>query len=372
MGNSFGQIPTYSSRQAQHYVAALPSSLYLQMDLSDILVRATMAIANNGLDLTSQVQRVSFDGILQNYIDELSACESRQAHPLPLLDRLHLSISRLMLHAFQFFKTPAIKHLADWRSPFDAACTLIHQLNDLEKSMHIDLYGTFFVYHGALLAACIVLRCLKSPFVDTIGEYSSTAQALFFSAINMNRNISIVDGDKPAKSAWVLQQLWRSETVFKHHDGSWNLDIRVRSRFSSSVLYDTMWWGREELSGQPNAYPRKSAPRKPCPLFPVKGVKQHYVVIITIIKFITFIVDRRTDIIATALTPAWSNNEATPFNAMNNMFAPDLFADMAFTQDWILDDWEINPSKPAPILNPNPNPAALAERGPIALVYAPP
>jgi hypothetical protein len=273
MGNSFGQIPTYFSQQSRRYVDALPPSLHLQLELSDILVRATIALASNGLDLNTQVQYLAFDGILQAYTNELDVCESRQAVlPLPPLDRLYVSISRLMLHAFQFFKAPALERLVDWGPAFDAACKLIHQLNDLEKMMHIDLYGTFYVYHGALLAACIILRCLKSPFADTIGERSSTAQALFFSAINMNRNISIAEGDKPAKSAWVLQQLWRSETVFKHSDGSWNLDLRVRNRFSSSVLYDTMWWGREELTGQANAYPRKSAPRKSFPLYTAENL----------------------------------------------------------------------------------------------------
>lgn len=262
MGNSFGQIPTYFSQQTQHYVAALPPSLYLQMDVSDILVRATLAMASNGLDLSNHGQRVAFDGILQNFTNELCMCESRQTSPLPALDRLYLSISRLMLHSFQFFKRPAENHFASWRPAFDAACTLIHQLNELEKSMHIDLYGTFYVYHGSLLAACVILRCLKSPFIDTVSEYSSTAQALLFSVINLQRNTSIAEGDKPSKSAWVLQQLWRSPTVFKSPSGAWNLDLRVRSRFSSSVLYDTMWWGREQLTGQSNAYPTRSARRK--------------------------------------------------------------------------------------------------------------
>jgi hypothetical protein len=270
MGNSFGQIPPSLSQQPLRSVTTLPPSLNFQMDLSDLLVRATIAIANNSLEGTN-TNLVALDNILHIYAHELNMCESRQFSSLSLLDKLYLSTSRLMLYAFHFFKSPALERIAAWTPAFDVACALIHQLNDLEKSMHVDLYGTSYVSHGALLAACIILRCLKSPFADTLASnpgdnansarstYSaSTAQALFFSAINMNRNISIAEGDKPAKSAWVLQQLWRSDTVFKHADGSWDLDLHVRSRFSSSVLYDTMLWGREELKGEADA----SNPRK--------------------------------------------------------------------------------------------------------------
>lgn len=59
--------------------------------------------------------------------------------------------------------------------------------------MHIDLYGTFYVYSGAVLGACVLLRCLKTPFVDLIADSASIGQALFFSALNLLRNISLAE-----------------------------------------------------------------------------------------------------------------------------------------------------------------------------------
>lgn len=41
-----------------------------------------------------------------------------------------------------------------------------------------------------------------------------------------------------------------------------------------------------------------------------------------------------------ALTPAYSVNGST---TGAGIFAPDLFANMAFTQDWVQNDWEIDP-----------------------------
>jgi len=89
--------------------------------------------------------------------------------------------------------------------------------------------------------------------------------------------------------------------------------------------FDTMWWGREELMGQTNPYPRKHAPRElpgPSPLTLIPAQPLH-------------------GLMNAAPTPAHSGNGSSMMG--NGMFAPDLFADMAFTQDWVLNDWEIDP-----------------------------
>jgi len=83
MGNNFGQIPNYLSTETRNYVTALPSSLYFQIELQDIVARATVAIANNGLELSNEVQRLAFDRILGDYMTELELCESRQPVFLP-------------------------------------------------------------------------------------------------------------------------------------------------------------------------------------------------------------------------------------------------------------------------------------------------
>lgn len=232
----------------------LHETYVLQHDLARVLTSTTQAIISTGLDLTSRAGLDNFQGILEEAGKGINA-----GKPLlktaGTLGRYYFTLTQLQLQALQFLKPLAHTHIHAWRSPFDLACETIHQLHDLEKSSHIDLYGISFVYNGVLLAACTLFRCLKTPFADSVGRDASTAQALFFSAINMLRNISLVEGDRPSRGAWALQQLWRSEKIYRKPSGEWDLDLHVRDRFSSSVVHDTMWWSRAEFSGQSNAYP---------------------------------------------------------------------------------------------------------------------
>jgi hypothetical protein len=250
MGLSAGIV---SSAPTSSYRNNLHPTYVLQHDLARILTSTTQAIISNGLDLTSRASLDNFQGILEEAEANINAGKP-QLHGAGSLGQYYFTLTHLQLQALQFLKPLANTHIHAWRSPFDLACEIIHQLHDLEKSLHIDLYGISYVYNGVLLAACTLFRCLKTPFADSIGRDASTAQALFYSAINMLRNISLVEGDKPSRSAWALQQLWRSEKIYRKTDGEWDLDLHVRDRFGSSVVYDIMWWSRAEFNGQSNAY----------------------------------------------------------------------------------------------------------------------
>jgi hypothetical protein len=216
----------------------LTKSLRFQASLSDDLTNASVEVEEGGPS--------ELEGKIQTHASSYFTLS--KASFLSPVDRLYLCITQLTLQTLKFIKPVTTDNMSSWSAPFDAACEFTHQFNDLEKSMHVDLYGTSYVFHGVLLAACTLLRCLKTPFADTIGRNASTGQALFFSTMNMIRNLSLGDGDKAAKSAWALQHLWRSDDIFKRKDGSWDLDLHITNRFGANVIYDAMWWSRSEQS----------------------------------------------------------------------------------------------------------------------------
>lgn len=310
MGNPPARVAHIKDLENTPQLGILGSPIGYQVNLASILAsanrRATDFETNGAISTNGNV----YDDLFHDEIRKLEVQKPRGSTRDMPLEHLSWIIAHLTLQTLQFFKKDVPQSAyRNWRLPFDSACELIHQLHDLEKLMRIDMYGPWYVYQGVLLAACTLFRCLKTPFADQLGRDGSTAQGLFFSAITMMRNVSLGEGDRPSRSAEVLQYLWRSDTIFKNKDGSWDLDLKVRSRFSSSVIYDLMTRSREELRD------RKS----------VLGA-QH-------------------DLFDTSVDPnllPHQQHGRSPFIfGKNDGFDQDPHADMAFPQDWVFSEDEL-------------------------------
>ena len=236
----------------------MPASLVMHMDICAELSKSLAAI-----------QTLNSPNSITRTIDEservLIAFASTVTKPL---DRIHVCISRLILTTRAFSQTPTQsdidENLGLWYRSFAVATDIMHIVNDLVKTLHIDLYGSSFFFHGIVLATCTLLRCLKTNFKDGLSPGEEVAaQALFFSAINTLRNLSIAEGDGSARTAWALQNLWRSDTVFRRADGSLELALHSIEESESNLVSDTMWWSRFETRGQSSWCPFKNLqPRK--------------------------------------------------------------------------------------------------------------
>lgn len=99
---------------------------------------------------------------------------------------------------------------------------------------------------GLLLASMSLLRILKSDFASS-GLDTSRAQASFFVAINMAKQMSTDRSDTAAKTITVLNQLWNSSKAFRKADGSVYTALRIRSRLILSQILDAVWWWRDEF-----------------------------------------------------------------------------------------------------------------------------
>ncbi len=136
---------------------------------------------------------------------------------------------------------------------YAAACSVIRQILYMEDVLNV---ATTYMVQGLLLSGCTLLKLLKTSFAKHVDV--PIGQALFLSSVRLMQKVSIANNDFPAKSATCLSLLWRSEKVFKKPDGSEMLELRVRSRSSVSLIYDCLWWCREEFEGQAHAYPSRN------------------------------------------------------------------------------------------------------------------
>jgi hypothetical protein len=159
-----------------------------------------------------------------------------------------------MLQSFQFFRAAGKHTSEELVTLYNSACTLIAEAEVQESLSNVVSYGNYYVFQGIVLAACCLLRLLKTP----LGQFDTGAgQQLFFDSLNMLSNFSTTNEDAAARASTTLKSLWRSQKVFKYKDNSWNLELRVRNRYALSVVYDSIWWAHEEFGGQTDAFPSK-------------------------------------------------------------------------------------------------------------------
>jgi hypothetical protein len=173
----------------------------------------------------------------------------------PGIDRVYKAIAQLMLQSFQLFR-PADKHRGeDLVILYTSACCVISELEVQENLSKLVSHGTYYIFQGIILAACCLLRLMKSPLATFDTE---NGRQFFFDSLNMLSNFSVINEDHAVKASTSLKNLWRSQKVFKNKDKSWNLELRVRNRYCMSVVYDCMWWSHEEFGGQADAFPDRS------------------------------------------------------------------------------------------------------------------
>lgn len=135
---------------------------------------------------------------------------------------------------------------------YSSACFTIDSIIELDQEIQLALYGTAYMWMGMLLAIGVLLRVLKTPLANLITH--NDGERTFFSGLNNLKLWSVAHDDQTDRITDALTKQWHSDKVFKFSDGSYNIALRIRTRLSMSIMYDTFWWFREEFGGQPNTY----------------------------------------------------------------------------------------------------------------------
>lgn len=160
-----------------------------------------------------------------------------------------MTIAHVFLHSFQFFRPSSSHNSEELLALYNSACCLISELEAQEKDNQLVSHGTYYIFQGLLLSADFLLRLLKTP----VAKFDTRdGEKLFFVSMDLLNSISLVNVDNPAKASTGLKNMWSSNNAFKHQDGSWDLELRVRNRFSLSVGYDAML-RHNELFGEPSS-----------------------------------------------------------------------------------------------------------------------
>ena len=237
-----GLLQGYDRRQS--FFATLPPNLSFQLSLHETVARANLALIENGLRFENVHQERAMGNLLKIFEDEISSLEVKALELLPI-DKLYLGISRLMVQVMSLYQSALTVELVSRIRLYTTACNIIDLVNDLDRTSQLVPYATTYIYLGVLLSGATLLRILKTPAPSTIDiDYFRTT---FFSAVTLLKRMSIENNDGPAKAAMVLSQLWSSDRVFHRADGTVDRQLRIRSRLAMSLVFDCLWWWREEF-----------------------------------------------------------------------------------------------------------------------------
>jgi hypothetical protein len=177
---------------------------------------------------------------------------------LGILSKFGIAVAHLQIHSFTFLKSHGDINHTDRTPIYNAAILTIDAVSELDHAYQISLVCPDFVFQGAQLAACSLLKLLKSYPSTKDGLAKEQTTALFV-AINFLKNVSVVNNDIPARVSELLSQLWSSRDVYRDASGAYLHNMQVGNRFTMNVVFDCLWWWKR-LFGDPTKTQRPPGP----------------------------------------------------------------------------------------------------------------
>ena len=166
---------------------------------------------------------------------------------LPAILIVHLRCAQLHLRLYALFSsTSSENYIQSLLSLYDACKGLLSSV--LDPSQDVLSYCPNYVFQMTLASGFTLLKLITSPVMQHLEGIS--AKTTFNSAIVAVRRISVSNNDLPGRLADVLAQL-KARNNSSNTSGQWQvLDLKVRSRMSMSVTYDSLWHWRKGFEVQ--------------------------------------------------------------------------------------------------------------------------
>ncbi|CAK7234882.1 hypothetical protein SBRCBS47491_009099 [Sporothrix bragantina] len=206
------------------------------------------------------------------------------------LDSIYLQCYHIHLLAYHFLVGPASRRSEGFIRLYTLACTLLLNTCDQEDTTNnsqgaVVKHCPVFIERALMLAAMSILKIHRSgdssSSTDMISKHLDLelGERAYFAAMVATRELSLQNDDLGARGATIMGQLWNSKSIFRKKNGEVDsLGCRVRSRLSMSVVFDCLWWWRQEFGGQGNPFTEESRmqTRRPSPTPGADGAEVMY------------------------------------------------------------------------------------------------
>ncbi|KAL7970751.1 hypothetical protein HDV63DRAFT_359004 [Trichoderma sp. SZMC 28014] len=227
-----------------------PQGTKVYLKLCEIMICATEALkrAHSGSDSKSSSSLLSCISLFDTQLSK-AALQVQTT-----VDSIYYQCYRLYLLAYHFLVDAAFRKPDGFIPLYAVACNLVNtvcQRSAVEES--IAKIAPAFIHKTMMLAACTILKIHRSELAPHL-DLEAGEQA-YFACIVFAREGSLQSNDLSARGATIFSQLWNSQNIFTGKDGKIDsLSSRISSRLSTSIVFDCLWWWRQEFGGSGNPY----------------------------------------------------------------------------------------------------------------------
>lgn len=171
------------------------------------------------------------------------------------LNSFQLNCVRIHILAFHFFANPTgpSPDLESLTRLYSLSISTIQTASVLAQTTNLLNVCPSIIDRTLALIGFVILKLSRSPVAQHL-DVSAGEQA-YFVAAQLTKNISIQANDLGDRTSAIMNNLWRSQRIFRRKDGSIeSLGLRLRTRLSMSVSFDMFWYWREEFGNMSNPY----------------------------------------------------------------------------------------------------------------------
>ncbi|KAI1104081.1 hypothetical protein F4804DRAFT_308180 [Jackrogersella minutella] len=170
------------------------------------------------------------------------------------MNTIYLLCCRIHLLAYHFLEEQSPHKIEGLLCLYTVACDLVRLTMSKTEPINLVEHCPIFVDRTVFLAAVAILKIRRSDELAPIIDSEAGDRALLH-AIIFSRQTSLQSGDLGARGSELLIGLMASKRLFRRQDGKVDgLETRIKSRLSTSIVFDAFWWWREEFTGQPSPY----------------------------------------------------------------------------------------------------------------------
>ncbi|KAL4939953.1 hypothetical protein BDV06DRAFT_213894 [Aspergillus oleicola] len=229
-------------------------TLWMHLRIEQYRHRVSVALSPHTLrtsNYSSSRDRISLYRLLDAVHGDLEREVMLTSHST--LNRVYLWAAHLHLHSFYLLDDPSTDGYTDRIAIlYQTASAFVSQTLDMDsQDGRLLHYWPFFCYQAFVAASCTLLKIIKNGSFDSIVDVR-TGRALLNSAILALREMSFINNDLPARLSDVLAFLYSlPANTAGQRDTTPSLRLRVRNRFSMSVVYDLLWEWRKHFSSHP-------------------------------------------------------------------------------------------------------------------------